>query len=91
MHSCPTFIPGHSVIGRLAALGSPIEPHVDAGRLDKGRVERIEAEGPGFDLGAQIAVGQQHGDHPIRAAAGTRPGRPTGGASLGIVAPTMRV
>ena len=38
----------------------PVQPDVDAGRLDQGRLERVELELPALDLGDEVAVGKQH-------------------------------
>ena len=37
-----------------------VEAHVDARRLDQGRLERFQLQLPGLQLGNQIAVGEQH-------------------------------
>ena len=40
----------------------PVEPHVDARRLHEVGVPRLENQSFGGDLGADVAVGQQHGE-----------------------------
>lgn len=37
-----------------------VQPYVDAGWLDEGGVEGFDAEAAGVELGANIAIGQQH-------------------------------
>ena len=38
-----------------------VESDIDAGRLDQAVVERIDTEPAGLDLGADVAIGEQHG------------------------------
>ena len=38
----------------------PVQSHVDAGRLNQGGLERLQAQRAGLDLGDQVAVGEQH-------------------------------
>ena len=48
----------------------PVEPHVDARRLDHLAVERLEPDAPGVEFGPDVAVAQQHWartiDAPVR-------------------------
>src|SRR5690606_4107766 len=57
----------------------PIQPDVDAGRLDHLRLVRVQPHAAGVDLGADVTVGEQHG--PIL---------PPGGGARGRVARAER-
>ena len=37
-----------------------VEANVDAGRLDQGVVERVDAQPAGGDFGSEVAIGEQH-------------------------------
>jgi hypothetical protein len=38
----------------------PIKPHINTARLNHARIIRIDLDPPGFDLGPDITIGEQH-------------------------------
>ena len=51
-------------VGVLVVVEQPevlVEPHVDARRLEHRRLPRVQDHPAALDLGADVAVGEQHG------------------------------
>ena len=44
----------------------PVQPDIDAGRLDEFGLVRIELDPPGLDLGLDVTIGEEHpGNLPV--------------------------
>ena len=64
---------GRVDVGVLVVVEQPevlVEPHVDARRLEHRRLPRVQDDPAALDLGADVAVGEQHGHEGSRSAAG---------------------
>jgi hypothetical protein len=55
----------------------PVQPDVDAGRLDQLGLVRVELDPPGLDLGPDVTIGEEHAGNlpvPVRCLGERSPG-----------------